>query len=99
MSIFVNQENQVVSAIDVDSEHLLRITDLNGKKIMLEFEKIKQYRVEEILEILGVENARTKGLKVIEKIFKPSELIYNIAYLYKASTLLNFLEAVVVDQS
>lgn len=46
-----------------------------------------------------MENARAKGLKLMEKVFKPTELIYTINYFYDDSALINFLDAVVVDQN
>jgi hypothetical protein len=55
--------------------------------------------VEEVLEIIGVQNAKAKGLKVMEKVFKPTEIIYTINYLYDDNALINFLDAVTVDQS
>lgn len=38
----------------------------------LEYERIKQYQVREILGILGVENAECKGLRIMEDIYEPS---------------------------
>lgn len=55
--------------------------------------------MEEVLEIIGVENAKAKGLKVMEKVFKPTELIYTMNYFYDDNALINFLDAVVVDQN
>jgi hypothetical protein len=45
---------QVVSAIHADNGRLLRITDPLGKSFMLQYEMIKQYKVQEVLEMLGV---------------------------------------------
>lgn len=55
--------------------------------------------MEEVLEIIGVESARAKGLKVMDKVFKPTELIYTINYFYDDNALINFLDALVVDQN
>ena len=55
--------------------------------------------MEEILEIIGVENAKVKGLKIMGKVFKPTELIYIMNYFYDDNALINFIDAIVVEQS
>ena len=91
-------EKQVVSAINPASDCFIQFTLPNNTAYKMNFEKVKQFQVREILGILGVENPDSRGLVVMNQIFEPTALVYTVGVFFKEGALVNFLSASVAEE-
>lgn len=89
----------MVSAINPANEYYIEFSLPNNTTYKMNFEKVKQFQVREILGILGVDNPESRGLMVMNQIFEPTALVYMIGCFFKENALINFLSASVAEES
>lgn len=94
-------QKQVVSAINPAAEYFIEFSlpGPGNNVFKMNFEKVKQFQVREILGILGVENPESRGLVVMNQIFEPTALVYSVGSFFKEGALVNFLSASVAEES